>query len=180
MSSLESDRIDKSSLTESDLDLHVLILYLCGFPPEAARYPLTNSWAVFLQTSPFESVSVRIQRSGTSDAFMRLESRNEVYPCGAVRVLLFRTIGQPTVRQLIEILLQRGRDRYRFTESGRGERFWYYRIMKDWEEAGILADYGIAMVKENLEIYWNENGPYFVEMVAGTFYGEDGESDDDS
>ena len=169
--SYESEYIDKSRLRESDLDLQVYIFYLGVYASDSSLPNLPgNAWAIFLQIFPTESVSIRITRSTDGHGIVTLESLDDVYSCGLARVMRFDTVGQPTVRQLLRILIEKGRDKYLFGEWGRGQRHWFYTVLKDWEDEELLIEGSSERAKEMLEGYWyGELASYSMTIVAGTF-----------
>jgi hypothetical protein len=152
------------------MDLQVLILYLCADASDPASDILANIWCIFLQTSPNESVALRMVYDESSTGILTLESKDDVYPDEVLRVVQFRTLGQPTVRQMIRVLLERGRERYRLTQEGRGQRHWYARILADWEEEELLTESCAAVANENLQSCWYEGGSHLFLMIAGVFY----------
>lgn len=48
--------------------------------------------------------------------------------------------GKLRVDELVKKIVERGRERYAFTDMGLGGRFWVQRVLQDWVEEGWVVD----------------------------------------
>ena len=174
---MDSEHIDRSQLRESDADCQVLFIYICAFAMESSvsnsALAAANRWSIFLQTSTDESVRLDIFRGRNNDGLtgtLTLVSVNEVYPDDVLRVMMFRTLGQPTVKLLVETLVGKGREKYQFTQDERGGRYWVYTVVSDWEEAEFLPVGSTETAKADLTLCWHAGGSFPIEIVPGIFY----------
>lgn len=174
---MDSEHVDRSQLHESDADCQVLFIYICAFAMEssesAGAFAAANRWSIFLQISTNESVRLDIFPGRNNHGLtgtLTLVSVDEVYPDDVLRVMLFRTLGQPTVKLLVETLVGKGREKYQFTQDERGGRYWVHTVVSDWEEAEFLPVGSAEIAKADLTLRWHAGGSFSIEIVPGVFY----------
>ena len=166
-------------LQESDLDQVVKEIHLAGYVLsddlefEQDQSP-TNHWTMFLELDREKSVKVDITptyANGEMTGLILLESKDYTMTNKAVKSLTFSLKDELHVKDVIEIIMRNGRDRYIFTDKGEGCRFWVCTVIKDLEMAGAISKGSAVVAVHTLSCYWSsltEGIPR--EMEAGEFF----------
>jgi hypothetical protein len=136
--------------------------------------PPTNHWAMFLKLSNTHSVKLDMIPGDGSDGLtgmLIIESKEYVHTNKAIHMIQFTTQGDPIVDRLVKRLIEKGRDRYKFTDDQEGCRYWNYMAIHEWETAGLLAHGTASSASASLSYYYAyPTGKDSNAMEEGTFY----------
>ena len=174
-----SDHFGTSKLQESDLDLVVEQMHLCACANEnnagddGGRSP-TNHWTISLQLNVTRCVQVDMIPGDGDDGLLGLillESKKCIMTDRGIKTLTLTPICLFTVKDVINLIMEKGRDRYTFTEEEEGCRFWICTLVKDLEAAGNLPKDSDVNAARVLSCYWVfPSGSTSREMEAGIFF----------
>ena len=172
-----SDHFGTSNLQEYDLEQVVEKIHLYAYTNENnvgdnhGRSP-TNHWTIFLQLNVTRFVQVDMIPGDGDDGLLGLiclESK-DVMTCG-IKTLTFIPMRPFTVKDVINLIMDKGRDRYIFTDEEEGCRFWICTLVKDLEEAGKISENSGVDAVRLLSCYWVFPSGFIPrEMEAGTFF----------
>ena len=174
-----SDHFGTSSFEEFDLEEVVEKVHLCAYTNENNAgddndRPPTNHWTIFLQLDVESSVKVdMIPGDGDNGllGFIVLESKTYVMTNKGIKSLTFTPACKLLVKDVINLIMEKGRDRYEFTEEEEGCRFWIYTVVKDLEEARKIPKDSTVDAVHTLGCYWVfPSGSTPRKMEAGTFF----------
>ena len=171
-----SEYFEPKSLQEADLDEVVKQIHLTGYAVsndfgfEQTHSP-TNHWTMFLELDCEKSVKVDINptyANGKMTGLVFLESKACVMTYRPVKSLTFSLKNELHVKDVMEIIMRNGRDRYIFTDKDEGCRF---TVIKDLEVAEAIGKGSAVVAVRTLGCYWGsptEGTPR--EMEAGEFF----------
>lgn len=145
-------------------DKQIIALYTCAYPPESVSAPgalgdsgarKTNHWVLYCALSPTSSVRVDASPAGPNMSLVvMLSAQSEVVANDAVRSVRLPTSGL-TVNGLLDLIRAAGFDRYQFTASGQGCRYWICTLIKLLESRGALPDdEAVNKLVEDISSVW--------------------------
>jgi hypothetical protein len=112
--------------------------------------PEPTKWILDIVTGPIEAIEIQmtpgrelngqtgyviIQKKEVDDLWYR---SNHFVTFHYIPVDDSYPLGRLTVEGLVGVLVDNGRDRYTFTETFRGRRYWIYNVIHEWESMGLL------------------------------------------
>ncbi|KAF9013249.1 hypothetical protein BDQ17DRAFT_1321124 [Cyathus striatus] len=122
--------------------------------PQVEGYDAVNHWVFFLDIGHDKSVKLDMTPGwDCRTGILLVQGKSYSYTDNGAKTVEICTTPNTTISDLLEIITKR-RERYRFTESGVGCRFW--TVVQDWMEAGVTpftAD-DMESFKITLEKYW--------------------------
>ncbi|KAI0355883.1 hypothetical protein OH77DRAFT_1478764 [Trametes cingulata] len=148
--------------------------------------PNVFHWQLYLLLSPSESATTATTATNTRSVLVDMIPANP--PVGTIYVaskdtkgldaepkveLPLATAGSPlpTVQQLLDLLIEKGMDRYKFDETGSGCLHWIITAIQNLEEAGVLEEGASEKLREfhreQVELH-PERHP--MPIRKGTFY----------
>jgi len=172
---INSDHLGTLSLIPADLDNLVRSLHIIAYENMSPDEDRANHWYAHLEIDECRSVKIDMMGGDGDDGrtgFLVLESKKYPYTNKAVFKVTVPIRSHLTVKDFADLLFEKGRERYRFTEEIRGCAYWTLTAVTDWAEAGMIDESTIAQVKEGISHYW---GPYGSEdrdfpMAIGEYY----------
>lgn len=88
----------------------------------------------------------------------------------SIKTLTFDTVEQPKVQKIFDLILDRGRDRFKFAGNKEGCRHWVYTMISDMEAAGLIRPESSPAAWDILSKYWRiESGSDERPVEGGTF-----------
>lgn len=174
-----SEHFETKFLQESDVEEVVKGIHLTGymvsndFEFEQDRSP-TNHRTMFLELDLEKSVKVNMTPTyvnGEMIGLVLLESKNYVMTSKSVKLISFSPKDELLVRDVMEVIMRNGRDRYIFTDDGECCRFWICTVIKDLEAAEEIGKGSGIVAVRTLGCYWaspSESTPR--EMEVGKFF----------
>jgi len=168
-----------SQLKDQDKACSVFTVHICGYKNEQNEgddygRPPTNHWCAFLQTTARDSVKVDMTPGDGEDGLtgtILLESKSYTTTDQAIKTLSFPSTSGPTVGDILDLIIKKRRDKYKFTEDEEGCRYWIYVFVADLEEAGFIKKGSEATAHAALSEYWAyPSGSTPNAMLNGTFY----------
>lgn len=170
-----------SKFDDSDLEAEVSTVIITAYGNEnndktSASQPPTNMWAIFLQTGDSESVMLYNRPEiGSNDkkGYLTISSRDYVGTYNSVKTVTFPTTGEPTVKNIVDLIISRRRDKFYFNEHWEGCRHWVSTVLNDLEEEGMLGAGTQETALNALWEYWRHppgTGSNARELNEGTFY----------
>jgi hypothetical protein len=175
----DSQHLGLSKYNSRDNNSPVTLVSLCAYANENNEgdengRPPTNYWAAYLEISESKSVMLDMIPGDGSDGLtgmLIIESNPCLDTDKVIFKLTFPIIGCPTVDNLISLLIQKGGDRYKFTEAQQGCRYWNYTAVAQWESAGWLETGSADTAYLALSYYYRyPSGRDGNSMDIGTFY----------
>jgi hypothetical protein len=89
----------------------------------------------------------------------------------SVKSITFLPKDELRVKDVLNMIIHNGRDKYIFTEEGEGCRFWICTVIKDLEVAGKLDKDSAVVAVHTLGYYWvSSSEGTDREMEAGQFF----------
>src|SRR5438876_291567 len=85
--------------------------------------------------------------------FIILESKIYVMTNKGIKSLIFTPACKLLIKNVINLIMKKGRDRYEFTEEEEDCRFWIYIIVKDLEEARKIPKDSTIDIVHTLNCY---------------------------
>lgn len=174
-----SEHFATKSLEESDLDEIVKGIHLTGYLVsndlefEQDCNP-TNHWTMFLELDREKSVKVDMTPTytdGELTGLILLESKDCVMTNKSVKSITFSPKDELRVKNVMEVIMSNGRDRYIFTDEGEGCRFWVCTVIKDLEAAEEISKGSAVVAVRTLSCYWaSPSEGTHREMEAGEFF----------
>ena len=137
-------------------------------------YSPTNHWTMFLELYYGRPVKADINptyANGKMTGLISLESKRYIITDKPVKLLTFSLKDELHVKDIMDIIMRNGRDRYIFTDKGEGCRFWVYTVIKDLKVAEAIGKDSAVVAMHTLDCYWGsstEGAPR--EMEAGEFF----------
>lgn len=162
---------------ESLLSRAVDLISICAYRNEDNlavddRTP-TNHWAIFLRIGANESVMMDML-PGYGDEDTRgnvvITYKKYEFTKNAAKTLRFELKTERTVGEFVDVINNRGRDRYNFTSYEEGCHYWYSIVIGDWEDEDLLPEGSSDEAREALSRYWKDpSGSEERPMAQGTF-----------
>ncbi|KIY67949.1 hypothetical protein CYLTODRAFT_422074 [Cylindrobasidium torrendii FP15055 ss-10] len=123
----------------------------------AARREPVNHWMIFLQTSHHSSVRLSISSGETADdpALIEVISKEYTMSHFSPASVSSDVVGRVTVEAVLRLLILRGRDRYRFTPTHVGCRWWTCCIACDFEAVGWVREGFAQQVTDAASLYYS-------------------------
>jgi hypothetical protein len=176
---LDSEHIGSSLLKVTDLDAAVKTLHIVAckneFNEPEQGGEIGNHWFSPLELEDDQSVSLDMMGGDGAGriGLLLLESHEgRVATYEEVHRTSIDVAGEQTVRHFLECLIEKGRERYRFTPEITGCRWWNLVAVGDWEEAEIIEAGNLDRVEMEISRYWDSEGREdgILEMTKGDFY----------
>lgn len=176
---LHSKHIGCSLLKIADLDAIVKTLHIVAckneFNEPEQGGEIGNHWFSLLELEDGRSVSVDMMGGdgGGRMGLVLLESHaGRLTTYEEVHRISIGVAGERTVKDFLECLFEKGRERYGFTVEITGCRWWNLIAVGDWEEAEMIEGGNLERVKEEISRYWDPEGREdgILEMTRGDFY----------
>jgi hypothetical protein len=175
---LDSEHIGSSLLKVADLDAIVKTLHIVACknefnePEEGGE--IGNHWFSLLELENGRSVSVDMMGGdgGGRMGLVLLESHaGRLTTYEEVHRVSIGVAVERTVKDFLKCLVEKGRERYRFTVEITGCRWWNLIAVGDWEEAEMIEAGNLERVKEEISRYWDPEGREdgILEMTRGDF-----------
>lgn len=170
---------DTDNLDPTDLAQQVITIHICGYVNEKNEgdeegNPPTNHWAAFLQHSDAGSIGLDMMPGYGSDGLrgkIEISSKNCVSTNNAMKTLSFPVNVHTTVQTITDMINDKGRDRYTFTEEEEGCRYWIGTIVSDLEAAKIISTGSGETAWGALSCYWRyPDGSESRAVKQGKFY----------
>lgn len=155
-------------LGEHYLLLPITKIHLCALTNKTNQSkfkcrPPTNHWIILLEYSPFKWIKIELQPGLTgpdgrnlgvvvvnSDVvFLDLAQGEQI-----IHEIGLETLEKPSVKELVQRIGGGGLNRYKFTEFEEGGRYWVYRVVREWENFGLVKERSAAVVEEGLSWYY--------------------------
>jgi hypothetical protein len=168
----DTDKFDPAHLTHQVIAIH---LWGCinqnnegdeGNPP-------TNHWAALLEC-PDGSIGLDMMPGYGSDGLrgkIEISSKDCVSMDDAIKILSIPVNIHATVQSITDMINDKGRDRYTFTEEEEGCRYWIWNIVSDLEAAKIISTGSGETVWRAVSCYWRYPSGYEPRVVKqGKFY----------
>jgi len=140
----------------------------------------TNRWIILLELAPFKWLKFDLQPGITGDdgrklgvvtfnsdvVFLDLTTAEEI-----IHEITLETVDDTTVKLLLQDLSRAKLNRYKFTESEEGRRYWISRLVEEWEKGGRLKERNTELVVKRLSFYYRyPNGVEERAIAQGEFY----------
>src|SRR5271156_2697583 len=170
----DTDKFDPAHLAHQ-----VIVIHLCGYinqknEGDEEGNPPTNHWAAFLERSDAGSVGLDMMPGYGSDGLRRrieISSNDCVTTSSAIKILSIPVNIHATVQTITDMINDKGRDRYTFTEEEEGCRYWIWNIVSDLEAAKIISTGSAETVWEAVSCYWRHpSGSEPRAVKQGKFY----------
>jgi hypothetical protein len=190
-----NEHFDTSRYDEDDGNREITAIHICGYANEdnegdESGRPPTNHWVAFFAFEDGGSVKVDMVPGYGSDGLtgmIILESKAYEYSDRSVKTISFgcaKTFSfgysmSQTFSNTLDIIVERGMERYKFTKGGEGGRFWIYKLVETLYYEGHIK-YSDVMCLEYwaydiLSNYWINPSDYEPRpnpMKKGTFDAE--------
>ncbi|THH07733.1 hypothetical protein EW145_g3184 [Phellinidium pouzarii] len=123
----------------SDKHQVVKTIIVAGSPTTDPNSSLLH-WRIFATTSGSKSVLFDVIPGGSDGrtGVLTVVSKQYAYSKSATGICVFNIVNEITVQQLFDLMLQKGRDRYSYDDTGSGCRYWCTVILGDLEAAAII------------------------------------------
>jgi hypothetical protein len=148
--------------------------------PSVVDNRIVNHWATYLMTGEDESIRLDMTPGGVSDkdgcqlGGLMVQSLSDKYSINNCKVLELQISRPVQANEFLDVVLARNYDRYTFTASGVGCRFWTTEAVTAFEEEDLLVRGSADAVREVIEHGWEEGGILStmepVPLERGTFY----------
>lgn len=128
-------------------------------PDDAGNSP-TNHWTVFLAYGNGKN-SVQLDMSpGYGDDGLRGKLIVKSSPLdvteNAIKILPLHPNDRRTVREILQLIASKQREKYVFTEEEEGCRFWVYTLTLDLEAAGFVPPGSAQSVWNAVSFYYHD------------------------
>lgn len=168
----DANRFNSAVLSET-----VFMVHICGYENQdnagnEMGNPSINHWAVFLQHDDMASVRLDMIPGFGSDCLrgkLYVSSRSYASTYKAFKTVSFPTVGAPTVQAIINLIGEKGRSKYDFTEDCEGCRYWTFTIISDLEGEGFLPAGSRQVALEALSQFQTGSGSEPRTIAQGTF-----------
>ncbi|GAB1318412.1 hypothetical protein MFIFM68171_08622 [Madurella fahalii] len=175
----QSNNWDVDNLKSGDLDAAAQMIHLCTLrndfnEGDEAGEPPTNHWTICLQHSPTTCVMLDMVPGYGSDGLRgKIETTSigdKPYTDETLHAFTYKPSRNVTVADVVQIINEKGRDRFNLSPEWEGCRFWLSVVMGDFEDVEVV-DKGSAMTAlEALRQYWmNPEGSEPRVMREGVF-----------
>jgi len=158
---LESSNVFLIGFRVKDSQRTVTAIRLCAYPPEEID-AVVNQWASFLEVEGGKSVLLNMSPGSnlvTRKGVLMVSSEDRVDSSEVVHVEHFPLIGDAlTVENIIDGIIERKRDSYRFTGEETGCRHWQYVFLKELEQEGRLSEGSAEAGLESMEKFYGNDG----------------------
>nr|POF16435.1 hypothetical protein CFP56_23953 [Quercus suber] len=157
-------------IPRSDATVHgnnpILAIYACAYdrlPIDPAKSgsgdPMTNHWTLFCAIDTDKSIRLDPSPSGPNMAMVLMAAyKRYEYTDAAAKVVKLNT-SDLTVQGFLDLLIAAKYDRYQFSASGQGCRYWTSSVIKLLSAEGKLFDKTeVASALETLRHVWDDDG----------------------
>lgn len=126
--------------------------------PSSTNGPKTNHWVMYF-TNGNEQTSLRLDPSpsGTEGFLIAIVSRVPQSK-DAAKSYTLTPISNITFGDVIDTIVSKKHDKYQFSESGQGCRFWIDTVLKQLHEDGTLDSHELRAVSDGLKMVWGLDG----------------------
>nr|POE90371.1 hypothetical protein CFP56_71096 [Quercus suber] len=159
-------------------------LYACAGPateisgPEGSEGRKTNHWVLVCALSPVSSIQLDPSPSGPDMSMVAiLSAQDHTASINAVRSVKLPTLGL-TINGLIDLIKTTGFDKYQFTTTGQGCRYWIYSLVKLLRDRDVLTSgHAVSQLNEDIDLVWGNKDELVIaseqsSVQKGTFYGD--------
>ena len=133
----------------------------------------TNQWTMYLETSPSFSVHIDVAPDDNDVAMVMLEEEQVNYDAYNVFHKSLPVIGEGcSVATVLDVLITKKRDVYRFAPVGEGCRYWLSIVVLDLVDAGLVNRGDAQDAVDGLGMYWcfpPGTGSFAREFARGSF-----------
>ncbi|KIJ94206.1 hypothetical protein K443DRAFT_683936 [Laccaria amethystina LaAM-08-1] len=166
-----------SQFSKNSLPLSISHIHFIAHPNEDnsgsdGQQP-TNHWTMYLETSPNSSVHVDVVLDDNDVAMVMLETEQVNYDAYNVFHKSLPVIGEGcSVATVLDVLITKKRDVYRFTPVGEGCRYWLSIVVLDLVDAGLVNREDAQDAIDGLGMYWcfpPGAGSFAREIARGSF-----------
>jgi hypothetical protein len=136
----------------------------------------TNHWTVYLQIEESSSVRLEVIPTGVGSAgVIVLENKTYAATINHTHMETINvTMGTAvTVSSILNVIIEKNRDKYNFAPVGEGCRFWTYTFATDLANAGVISRRDANVIQAALVRYWpapKGTAPMERPMAEGSFY----------
>ncbi|KAG6274079.1 hypothetical protein E4U47_001658 [Claviceps purpurea] len=136
--------------------------------------PPVNHWILFLEITSSRSVRVDMSPMGFGDKFLQgqilVSSKKDAYTNNAIHRLSFPTKGKPVVKDIVDLINNKGLQEYTFTPEMIGCRYWVYKVVLHLEGEGVLDSGSADQTWRAIPYYYMDpSGRVELEVKKGTF-----------
>ncbi|KAJ9141807.1 hypothetical protein NKR23_g7729 [Pleurostoma richardsiae] len=186
--SLVPDHVDEAFEFTNNWDLDNLItgnltavverVHLCALRNEfnegdEAGEPPTNHWTMCLQLTWQSAVMLDMVPGYGSDGLrgkIEASSLRQPYTEETLNALSFKPAKPITIGDVMQLIIENGRDAFNFSPEWEGCRFWMSVVVSDLEDGGLIQEGSARAAREALLKYWrNPEGSEPRMMREGTF-----------
>ena len=117
--------------------------------------PATNHWSLFLEIDSARSVRVDVAPGDPhSPGMVILEMKNYNVSTSSVRDVYSQVPAGTTVETILQLIIDKRRDRYVFAPVGEGCRYWMWTFAWDMVEAELWPVDVAQRASNALQHYW--------------------------
>ena len=156
-------------IPKSDGDAHgekaILCIYACAYGPtnvsanQSRGAPKTNHWVFFCAISQSSAIRIDPSPSGANNSVvLALNYKTYLVTNKAIKVVRLVTTDL-TVNGLLNAITAAKYDKYQFTQSGQGCRYWVYCVIKLLQRNGILrTKEEVDTLEQAIQQVWDDKG----------------------
>ncbi|KIY45242.1 hypothetical protein FISHEDRAFT_49598 [Fistulina hepatica ATCC 64428] len=172
---------DVEGFRMSDLTCTVIRIHFCAAINEdnetEGKRPPTNHWMIFLQTGVHSSVRISVTSGESSRYPSLIELTSKSYDRSENTNITISADAAPgfTVESILTFLIEKGRDRYRFTDDYEGCRFWAMVVACDFVKACCVEPDFARRIADAIRYYYPDprgqnKEPIPRQLQAGVFF----------
>ncbi|KAF3211814.1 hypothetical protein TWF679_006304 [Orbilia oligospora] len=174
---VSTDTLDVKQLSPDSKDESVTMIWLVAEAPNPGEF--VNHWKFFFELPPkqqtvrFIHVNMTLdRRHNQNEVIGVLKARTVDYaaPDSGVHRLSFDMQLNATGGDLLRLLLERGRDKYLFTASGEGCRFWCQTVLRDLLEGRFILKKDVDQASTDLGFFIGSRRRSRRPIREGEFY----------
>lgn len=169
----DTDKLEAADLAKAVTTIHLVAYTNENNEGDEDGNPPTNHWCTFLETPDHKSVRLDMAPGYGSDGLRgKIEISSKKYNCTSNNItnVTIRTSLGLTVQKIVDLVSQKGHQKYQFTPEWEGCRYWNYILISDLENAGYIVQGHAKEAFEAMSYYWiHPSGKEAREIKKGTF-----------
>ncbi|KFY18841.1 hypothetical protein V493_08313 [Pseudogymnoascus sp. VKM F-4281 (FW-2241)] len=153
----DTDKLEQEALLRQVQKIHLVAYENRSNKGDEEGLAATNHWCLFLELSSIESIRLDMAPGYGSDGLRgKIEISTKSYVCTnkSIRTLTFHPALSVTPRNIVELITQKGRQKYQFTPEWEGCRYWNLILFQDLEADKYIQEGSAQMVALDLASYW--------------------------